>query len=167
MFIYIENFYNTQQLYEVVKNLQYKENIYGEEVIDFNLIPQDLHKIFSNILKEEIIITKDSGILRKSFENIHFESFNQNTLWVSVIALENTTFKLHKHKEKGFSNVTQLQENLQEFVKENCYDKEKWNDSATINLNSGDIVLFKPWLWHSLSKTLVKVFYLEANGDQV
>ena len=167
MITFIENFYNTQQLYEVVKNLQFKERVYGEEVIDFNLVPQDLHTIFGSILRQDVSITKDSGVLRKPFENVHFESFNQNSLWIAVVALEQTTFKLHKHKEKNYSKVMDVQGDLQGFIKDNCFDKEKWSDTATITMNAGDLILFKPWLWHSISKSLVKVFYLEANGDKV
>jgi len=167
LIIQIENFYNTQNLYEVVKDLQFKENTYGEEIVDFNLVPENLHKVFGEILNQEITITKESGILRKPFENIHFESFNQNSLWVCIIPLEKTTFKLHRHKEKNYSNVMQVQEELQVFIKENCFNKENWNDSATFELNAGDMVMFKPFLWHSISKNLVKVFYLEAHVNTI
>jgi ectoine hydroxylase-related dioxygenase (phytanoyl-CoA dioxygenase family) len=61
----------------------------------------------------------------------------------------------------------QVQEELQGFIKENCFNKENWNDSATFELNKGDMVMFKPFLWHSISKNIVKVFYLEANVNTI
>ena len=56
MIIQIENFYNTQNLYEVVKDLQFKENTYGEEIVDFNLVPENLHNAADHISVDTIIM---------------------------------------------------------------------------------------------------------------
>lgn len=42
----IENFYNTQNLHEVVKDLQFKENVYGEEAD---------HISFDTIIMKEVV----------------------------------------------------------------------------------------------------------------
>ena len=167
MHLFVENFYNTKQLYEVVKDLQFKDNIYGEEILDFNLIPEKLHEVFSELLNQKVKITDKSGIIRKSFPTIHFESFIPESVWTAFVALEKTNFKSYKHKETGISYVTQVKEDLQEFVKNNCFQPDNWNVTADINMSEGDLLLVKPWVWHSLSKNLVKVFYLEAHGDKV
>jgi hypothetical protein len=167
MFIHIENFYEkANNLYEIICKLDFKENLYGDEIKNFNMIPQGIETGFSNILNQKVVVSKDSGIFRKSYPPIHFENFNTNSIYVGIIALEDTKFTIYKHKNTKSTAVISITENLNEFIKENCFDKEKWDIVADINLYQSNLLLFKPWLWHGLDSKLIKVFYLEREVNE-
>jgi hypothetical protein len=164
MFIHISDFYhNTESIYGPVILLDYQPCLHGYEVLDFYMVPQGIENGFADITGRKIKITKKSGVFRRPYPIIHFENFDQNSFFVGAVALEKTTFQTHRHKETGITSVTSVQDNLEEFVKNNCFSKEKWDTVANINLKAGDLVLFKPWLWHSFEDKLIKVFYLEVD----
>ena len=170
MFTHIEKFYEKpNELFEIISKLDFKENLYGEEIKDFNMISQGIENAFSQIVGHPISLTKDSGKFRKPYPPIHFENFNQNSVFVGFVALEDTNLKTYKHKETGFTNVFPITDDLNTFIKDNCFNPEKWDVVADINLMAGNLFLIKPWIWHSLDNKLIKVFYLEkaADGDEV
>jgi predicted P-loop ATPase len=150
MFIHIEKFYEKpNELFEIISKLDFKENLYGDEIKDFNMISQGIENAFSAILNQKVAVTKDSGRFRKPYAPIHFENFNENSLYTAIVALEDTNIKTYKHKETGYTNVFPITED--------------------INLHAGNMILIKPWVWHGLDNKLVKVFYLEkaTDGDEV
>jgi len=174
MFMHIQKFYEkTDELHKIISLLDFKPNKFGEELLNFNLISPGIEDGFSAILNQKIKLnSQTSGVFRKPNQSIHFEDFGPTTLWVGLVALENTTFNTHKHKETGSTHIfsaAETPEKAQEFINSNCTDESKWDTVATVNLEAGDLVLVKPWMWHSLDKNLIKVFYLEGvlDGDKV
>lgn len=167
MFIHIENFYqNAKQLFDIISNLDFKDNVHGLEIKDFNMIPQDLHKSFSEIVGFKVTLTSDSGKFRKPNSTIHFEDFNEKSAFLGIVALEDTKIKTYRHKETNSTNVFSLQgTNVQEFITNNCFDESKWDVIADINLSAGSLMLIRPWLWHGLHNKVVKVFYLEYDVE--
>lgn len=162
MIIHVENFYNdVQSIFEPVVNLPFKSCLYGEELVDFYMVPQGIDEAFHGITNQKVKLRSDSGTFRKPYKVVHFENFDKSSLFVGVVALEDTIFRTHRHSETGSHTVTNIQENLDEFIAKNCFDQSKWSTIAEINLKAGSLILFKPWLWHSLDQKLVKVFYLE------
>ena len=170
MFIHIENFYEKpKELFDIISKLDLKENLFGDEIKDFNMISQGIDQAFSQIIGQKITVTKDSGKFRKPYPPIHFENFTQDSVFVGIVALEDTNFKTYRHKETGFTNVFPITQDINTFIKDNCFDPEKWETIADIKLLAGTLLLVKPWVWHSLDNKLVKVFYLEkvTDGDEV
>lgn len=162
MFIYIENFYhNAKDLFEIVSKLEFKENYQGYEIKDFNLIPPNIPNDFSDIIGRAVVVSQDSGLFRKPYNPVHFENFNENSIFVGIVALEDTIFRTHKHKETNSTNVFNINNNIDVFVKENCFNIEKWNCVSEIKMTAGSLVLVKPWIWHYLDNKIVKVFYIE------
>lgn len=174
MFIYVENFYEkTKDLKNILSSLDFKSNSHGDEIINFNMISQGIEEVFKKLTDSTIVIDKEkSGICRKPHPMIQFEDFGPQTSWVAFVALEPNVVKTWKHIETGAKTVFSVAdspESVGEFINNNCSDETKWETFATINMDAGDLVLIKPWTWHSLEKKLVKVFYLESqvNGNEV
>jgi hypothetical protein len=167
MVIFIENFYsNANQIYDIVSKLDYKQETFGLEIKDFYLVPQGIDNGFSQIVNKNISLGKKSGCFRKPYEFIHFENFEPKSYFLAIVALTDTKFYTYRHKEKSYSQVIQLQENLEEFISKNCNNKSAWDITCQVNMSPGDMVLVKPWLWHSIDPGIVNVFYLEIT-DQV
>ena len=167
MVTFIENFYsNANQIYDIVSKLDYKQETFGLEIKDFYLVPQGIDSGFSQIVNKNISLGKKSGCFRKPYEFIHFENFEPKSYFLAIVALTDTKFYTYRHKEKSYSQVIQLQENLEEFISKNCNNKSAWDITCQVNMSPGDMVLVKPWLWHSIDPGIVNVFYLEIT-DQV
>ena len=167
MVTFIENFYsNSNQIYDIVSKLDYKQETFGLEIKDFYLVPQGIDSGFSQIVNKNIYLGKKSGCFRKPYEFIHFENFEPKSYFLAIVALTDTKFYTYRHKEKSYSQVIQLQENLEEFISKNCNNKSAWDITCQVNMSPGDMVLVKPWLWHSIDPGIVNVFYLEIT-DQV
>jgi len=165
MFIHIHRFYEkTEELRNTVSLLDFKPSRHGSEILNFNLISPGIDGAFSTLLNHKIILNKEmSGVFRKPNDKIHVEDFGPTTSWISLVALEDTIFKTWKHKETGATTIFEVANNPEkalEFVNNNA-DIANWDIVSCINLYSGDMVLIKPWLWHSLDNKLIKVFYLE------
>jgi len=166
MVTFIENFYsNSNQIYDIVSKLDYKQQTFGFEIKDFYLIPQEIDKVFSQIINKDITFGKKSGCFRKPYEFIHFENFEPKSFFLAIVALTDTKFYTYRHKEKNYSQVIQLQENLEEFISKNCNNKSAWDITCQVNMSPGDMVLVKPWLWHSIDPGIVNVFYLETTDQ--
>lgn len=163
MFTYVENFYsNANQIHEIVSKLDYKQETFGLQIKDFYLVPQGIEEGFSQILGKKMTLGEKSGAFRKPYEFIHFENFNPKSVYLAIIALSDIKFYTYKHKEKNYYQVTDLKENLEEFIVKNCNTKHLWDVTCQINMSAGDMVLVKPWCWHSLDSGLVNIFYLET-----
>ena len=163
MFTYVENFYNNaNQIYEIVSKLDYKQETFGLQIKDFYLVPQGIDEGFSQILGKKINLGEKSGLFRKPYEFIHFENFNPKSLYLGIIALSDIKFYTYKHKEKNYHQVIDLKENVQDFIVKNCNNKDLWDVASQVNMSAGDIILVKPWCWHSLDSGLVNIFYIET-----
>jgi hypothetical protein len=165
MLIHINNFYNFQpEIPKVISNLNFVPKVYGEEIENFNAVNISLDEIFSEILGQKIIIKTDSGVFRKPYETIHFENFSEKIRFVAYMGIEKNVFKTFRHKETGSLSVFGLNKelNLEDFIKSNCYDLDKWEQKTEINLDLGDLIITRPWFWQSLSNKTTQIFYLET-----
>jgi hypothetical protein len=164
MFIYLNDFYqDVEKIFVSIDTLDYTSLSQGLEVPNFLMVPDGIDKQFSSLVGQKINLSENSGVFRKPYTVIHFENFNKNTIFVGAIALCPTKFCTYKHKETNSFSVYSIENNLPEFVNNNCFDKTKWETIADISMNPGSLILFKPWLWHSFDQKLMNFFYLEVN----
>jgi len=130
--------------------MEYDTVPYGDEIKDFNFIPQGLQENFSAILSEHVEIQPNTGIFRKPNESIHVEPFYQHCLWMCVVALENTSLFLHE--QENIKTVFDVTESI---------DETQWTVQNRINMKKNDFVFVRPWLFYSLEKDkLVQIFLL-------
>lgn len=165
MLIYINNFYSFQpEIPKVISSLDFVPKVYGEEIENFNAVDVSLNEIFSEILGIKITTKVDSGTFRKPYKTIHFENFSENIRFVAYIGIEQNVFKTFKHKKTGSLSVLALNKDLklEDFIKSNCYDLDKWEQKTEINLDLGDLIITRPWFWQSLSNKTTQIFYLET-----
>jgi hypothetical protein len=158
--ITIDDFYTQEEGYNLTKVIlplmQFERNDFGEDLPNFNMVPNDADEIFSKVLNTKIVVEKEkSGVFRKpemsSF--IHFEEFESIHDWLFVVALDATTFNVFEHKS-GVRNATEGYE----FAYRNLFD---WNLMANIILLPGQGVFFRPWLFHSFSSGLIQIFKMK------
>jgi len=153
-------------LSDTLSSMIYKDQEYGQELLDFNQYDESFNEFISVALGEQLKITEQSGLFRKPFENIiHFEGFNNETRYIFALAYEDIKISFWKHKELNVYNVFGV-DNLQEFIHNNCADVNKWEEVGMMKLSCGDAVCFRPWLWHSFSENkLVQIFYIEEKTN--
>lgn len=163
MFIHVSNFYKgAEDILPIVNQLPLLSKAYGAEVDKFYMIPEGIESGFERVLNIKVQIKEPSGVFRVPYPVIHFEDCDKQSLYTAVIALEPTTFTTHRHKETGYTSVLPVGDNIEQFVKENCFKNEKWEDVAKVTLQPNDLVIYKPWIWHSFAEKYIKVFNLEA-----
>jgi hypothetical protein len=158
--LYCENLYqDIESLFQLISPMEYEQNIYGEEIINFNFMPQGLEQQFETVMGESLEIQPNTGVFRKPSNIIHFENFYQHALWLCIVALEDTQLRIYEQEEvKTFFDV---KDNLDDFVVQNCMDESKWTTQTQINIKKNGFVFIRPWLWHSLEKNkLVQIFLL-------
>jgi len=159
--ILYNNFYdNPQTLFQTIKSLEFKESFYGHEVANFNYIPQSSEQFFQALLNEQVVLGPNSGVFRKPYNPIHFENFAQLSNWIAIAAVESTNLYLWMHIETKATTVFGIDTEINQFVQENCFNPTKWEKISTLHINQGNIVLLRPWMWHSLDPSIVQVFYL-------
>jgi hypothetical protein len=155
--ISLDDFYTQEEalkLNSVVCNLKYEESELGKEIKDFNLIPEDIDKTFSNILNTNIITKKEiSGVFKYPYSFIHFESFETNNEWIFVVALDETMLNIYENKN---GPKTALDE-----YKLQYRNLHEWDLIVSYMLKPGQAIMFRPWLFHSFSGGLVQQFRLE------
>jgi len=161
-----ENFYNDiDSITLSIKTLEFIDCLHGQEIDNFQYIPQDIDKMFSHILKEHIDISHNTGTFRKPNSYVYFDNFYEHSLWSCIIALEDTEMKLHSHIGTGSKSFFDLPKdtNMDQFFIDNCSDPSKWNVTSSINIPKNGFVFVRPWLWRSLKEErLVQTFMLNA-----
>ena len=152
------NFYSDiDSLSNLISTMEFEDNLFGQEIKDFNFIPQGIEKQFEFNTKEQLEVQPDTGIFRKPNPMVHFESFYQHCQWLCIIALEDTVFKIHE--QENIKTVYDV-ENLEEFLLNNN-SMDNWSTTTQINMKRNGYVFVRPWLWHSLEKDkLVQMFLL-------
>lgn len=165
MQIHVENFYqNAKEIHDIVSKLQYKRETFGHEIKDFYLVPEGIDAAFSELVGKKIKLASTSGLFRKPIPFIHFENFTEKSFYVGIVALEDTNFRTYRHKDLNAYDVFKITDDVEKWIKENCFDEQKWQLISDITLMAGNLILTKPWNWHSLSDNkLVNVFYLETD----
>lgn len=158
--ITVDDFYTQEEGYNlsrvILPLMQFERNDFGEDLPNFNMVPNDADEIFSKVLNNKISVDKErSGIFRKPEMSafVHFEEFESIHDWLFVVALDSTTFNVFEHKS-GIRNATEGYE----FAYRNLFD---WNLMNNIILLPGQGVFFRPWLFHSFSSGLIQIFRMK------
>jgi hypothetical protein len=150
------------QFTDALLGMTFKEMLYGEELVDFNQYDPSFDGVISESLGEKLKSTESSGLFRKPYEVIHFENFYEKSRYVFMLAYEDCFFKTYKHIETGSDSIFNIECELDKFISSNCFDTSKWSETGSIKLEAGDGICFRPWLWHSIQRKLVQVFYIEG-----
>jgi len=148
----------------IISDMIYKDNIYGSEIPDFNQYDSDFDKFISTSLGEDLRSTKNSGLFRKPYGDIHFEMFDHNLKYIFALVMSDMDFKTYKYIDGGYNSAIDMDNNIESFDMESCKDISKWEETAIIKLKAGDGICFRPWLWHSMSESLLQIFYVEDNN---
>jgi hypothetical protein len=166
MFIHIENFHqNADQFAQIINGLEFTAATFGDEIQNFNHTPPEVLATLEKIVGMELKYGEGSGVFRKPHEFIHYENFGPNSVYVGFVALEDNNFKILKNKETNSNFILEISTNIEEFIKNNCFDATKWDTVADIQLQKGNLLLIQPFQFHKLEKKLVQVFYLERKNS--
>ncbi len=164
-----DNFYkqeDVQTIFNIVSNLSFIEKEHGYEIDQFNFIIPNLEPVFSKLLGDEITIDEEnSGIFRKPNLRIHFEGFDNPNEWIFILALEETTFNLYNHVSNGPGSKIDARNVLDEY-KFNYNNMLEWDCYTNILLEPNQGIIFRPWLFHSLThERLVQIYRLKGTID--
>ena len=155
--IAVDGFFTKQHAKTLALNtqgLQYVEKEFGKEIENFNMVPENCNKLFSDVLGTQIVCDEDkSGVFRKPELFIHFEPFENSNQWIFVAALETTMFNVFEHHSGCQTALQGYQFNYRNLF--------EWNVVANYELQPGHGVLFRPWLFHGFGSGLIQLFRLE------
>jgi hypothetical protein len=166
MFLHVENFNsNADELFKIFSSMTFESALFGDEVKNFNHTPQELINVFQTIVRMPLQYGENSGTYRKPHTFIHYENFQATSVYVAYLALEDNNVKIYQHNNTNAYHVLEIQEEMEKFIPENCFDESKWNVVADIKLKKGNLLLVQPFQFHSLEKKLVQVFYLERQTE--
>ena len=149
--ILCENLYNdSNSLSTLISTLEFEDCLYGKFVKDFDFTPQGIDTMICNVLRHPVEVI--NGTFIKPNRMIHHDSFYEHTLWTCIVAMENTTLKVHEHESgsKGFFDIPD--ENKEQFFLDNSMNPDKWTTTSVINMKENDFVFIRPWLWKSLEE---------------
>lgn len=145
---------DASRIYEVVRNLNFKETHLGKEIVDFNMVSDDADVIFNQVFPKKVKVDLDkSGIFRYPELFIHFEDFESLDDWMFVVAIDSTTFNIFEHKSGAKSAIDNYKFNYQNLF--------EWDLTVNYQLAPGQGVFFRPWLFHSFSSGLIQMFRLK------
>lgn len=152
----IDDFYTAEGAYNlslVARSLQFVQKSLGREIENFNHVPDDLSDIISRTIARKVEVDLDrSGVFRFPDVFVHFEDFETTKDWMLVVALDQTYFNIYEHKD-GARNA--LEEYQFPYM-----DLFQWNVKVNYELEPGQAVFFRPWLFHSFTGNLVQIFRL-------
>ncbi len=155
--ITVDGFFNqaeAMRLANIADALSYQPSEYGEEIPNFNMVPQDANGMFSTVLGTEMQVVHDqSGVFRKPVTFIHFESFDATNEWIFACALHDSYFNVFEHS----SGATTAMDDYH-FDYRNLFE---WDLQINYLLRPGQGVLFRPWLFHSFNGGLIQTFRLK------
>lgn len=154
--ITIDDFYTKSQateLYQIASGLQYVQGEISSEVENFNHVPADIDNIFSSVLGRKMKVDVDrSGVFRYTEPFVHFEDFKSTDEWIFIVALENTMFNLYEHTSGARNALENHVFSYRNFL--------EWNLRVNYELEPGHGIFFRPWLFHSFTRSLVQLFRL-------
>lgn len=163
--IVCNNLYNdSNSLTSLINTLVFEDGVLGQYVKDFDYSPQGIETMISNILRQSVEVVNGTFIKPNSI--IHHDTFYEHTLWTCIVALEDTTLKIHRHESgsEGFFDIPD--ENKEQFLLDNAADLDKWSTTMSINMKQNDFVFIRPWLWKSLTEDkLVQLFTINLRID--
>lgn len=155
--ITVDGFFSKEEathLSNVTYNLQYTKTHFGQEIENFNMVPENINEMFSNILSTEIEVDEEkSGIFRIPERFIHFEEFQDTNEWIFAVALQPSTFDVFEHQSGSTSALQGYKYNYRNLF--------EWDHKINYQLDPGCGVLFRPWLFHSFDCGLIQIFRLK------
>lgn len=155
--ITVDEFYSADEasrIFRAINNLRFDQKEFGQEIHDFNMIPENADALFYRALNIKMhVIEEQSGVFRKPEHFIHFESFERSNEWLFVVALDHTTFDLYEHVSGAKSAIDGYQFNYRNLF--------EWNHCVNYQLAPSQGILFRPWLFHSFTSGMTQVFRLE------
>lgn len=162
--ITVDGFFSKEEatrLCNITYNLQYVDNNFGKQIENFNMVPEDSNEMFSNILGTTIEVDEDnSGVFRIPERFIHFEEFVNTNEWIFAVALQPSTFDVFEHQSGAVNALHGYKYNYRNLF--------EWDHKINYQLDPGQGVLFRPWLFHSFDCGLIQVFRLrEKDGDKL
>lgn len=138
---------------DVVLSLQYSPSEFGQEIINFNMIPESADELFSTVLNRKVTVIEDSsGVFRIPKLFIHFEGFDSVNEWLFVVALQESTFNLFEHQRGAKTALDNYKHNYQNLF--------EWDLTVNYQLKPGQGIFFRPWLFHSFNNGLIQTFRL-------
>ena len=155
--ITVDGFYSEEyarNTANVVLPLQYTNSEFGQEINDFNMIPESADEMFSTVLNKKVtVIEESSGVFRIPKLFIHFEGFDSSAEWIFVVALQESTFNIFEHKRGSKNALANYQHNYQNLF--------EWDLTVNFQLMPGQGIFFRPWLFHSFNNGLIQTFRLK------
>lgn len=152
----IDDFYTPEGAHNlslVARSLQFVQKSLGKEIENFNHVPDDISEIISRTIARKVEVDLDrSGVFRFPDVFVHFEDFETTKDWMLVVALDQTYFNIYEHKD-GARNA--LEEYQFPYM-----DLFQWNVKVNYELEPGQAVFFRPWLFHSFTGNLIQIFRL-------
>jgi len=152
--ITVDGFFTKEQADEltaITYNLQFDETEFGKEIPNFNLIQPDFNKHASIIFNTTIKVDENrSGFFRIPKQFIHFEGFDSLNEWIFVVALQKSIFNVFEHKS-GSANALQGYK----YEYNNLFE---WDLTINYEIQPGQGVMFRPWLFHSFNTGLLQTF---------
>ena len=152
--ITVDGFFTKEQADEltaITYNLQFDETEFGKEIPNFNLIQPDFNKHASIIFNTTIKVDENrSGFFRIPKQFIHFEGFDSLNEWIFVVALQKSIFNVFEHKS-GSANALQGYK----YGYNNLFE---WDLTINYEIQPGQGVMFRPWLFHSFNTGLLQTF---------
>jgi hypothetical protein len=161
----IDGFYTIEQardLSNVVLNLPYVKKDFGEEIENFNMVPEDADEIFSNVMGKSMKVDMEqSGIFRiPSGVMIHFESFNNLNDWIFAVAIQDSTINIFEHQSGSQSALDEYNFNYNNLF--------EWDLTVSYLLQPGQGIFIRPWMFHAFDSGLIQIFRLrEENANRI
>lgn len=159
--ITVDGFFSKEEairLSNITYNLQYVKKDFGGEIENFNMVPENSNEMFSNILGSNVEVDEDrSGIFRIPERFIHFEEFSDSNEWIFVVALQSSTFDVFEHQSGAKTALDGYKYNYRNLF--------EWDHKINYQLDPGQGVLLRPWLFHSFDCGLIQVFRLKEKND--
>lgn len=193
---------NPAQMKELFINLEFvkNENILGGQICPMPFANDDMLDYIHNLVNApqdafEFVPGSGSFILNQENElpvrSVCVQYPDMGTQWVGVVSLNQSTqphyLKFYKHKRTGWDGIPTDPEELSKeklysyqhvetFVEyENVNWEEKWEETSRIELKPNQLVLFRPWLFHSYNDVfgnsketgrLLQFFFLKPKPPQ-
>ena len=144
---------DAERLCDISNGLQYVEREFGEQIPQFNMVPENANEMFSSLLNTKMEVDEDnSGVFVKPVSWIHFESFTDTDEWLFFCALTETTLNIFEHQSGATTAL-----NGYNFNYRNLFE---WDLQIDFVLKPGQGILFRPWLFHSFNGGLIQMFKL-------
>jgi hypothetical protein len=157
----IDDYYTREEaarLYTVARHLgNFQDSGTGSELNNFNMVADNASELFTQVLKIPVTVDLDrSGVFVKPEGFTHFESFDSPRDWLFCVALDHTTFNIFEHTSGAKSAL-----DAHEFNYRNLFE---WDHKVCYQLDPGQGVFFRPWLFHSFISGMIQIFRLRENG---